>query len=68
MISNSALEKILFFLIICTLFCLLYVSIALCQYWTVMPPYNTLWPLWSQALSPLPPVFVPPVFSVSAIL
>ncbi len=23
------------------------------QYWTALPPYNFLWPLWSPALSPL---------------
>jgi len=23
------------------------------DYWTALPPYNTLWPLWSPALSPL---------------
>ncbi|MGA1796965.1 MAG: hypothetical protein ACMUIL_14020 [bacterium] len=25
-------------------------------YWTPLPPYNVLWPLWSPALSPLDPV------------
>ncbi len=25
------------------------------QYWTALPPYNTLWPLWSPALSPIEP-------------
>lgn len=23
------------------------------QYWTALPPYNTLWPLWSPLLSPI---------------
>jgi len=53
--ANSLLEKILVIFILCTIFCLLYASIALCQYWTAIPPYNTLWPLWSQVLSPLNP-------------
>ena len=26
------------------------------QYWSLMPPYNVLWPLWSPALSPINPV------------
>lgn len=25
-------------------------------YWTALPPYNVLWPLWSPALSPLDPI------------
>ncbi|MGA1875269.1 MAG: hypothetical protein ACMUIA_06660 [bacterium] len=28
-------------------------SIAHGQYWQAMPPYNTLWPLWSPTLSPI---------------
>ncbi|MGA1844237.1 MAG: hypothetical protein ACMUIS_06710 [bacterium] len=28
----------------------------MCQNWTAIPPYNTLWPLWSPALSPIDPV------------
>ncbi|MGA1796741.1 MAG: hypothetical protein ACMUIL_12870 [bacterium] len=49
------MKKILAILIICTGLCLLYISIAFCQYWTALPPYNTLWPLWSPILSPLDP-------------
>lgn len=30
--------------------------IAQAQNWMAMPPYNTLWPLWSPALSPVDPV------------
>ncbi|MGA1869932.1 MAG: hypothetical protein ACMUJM_15465 [bacterium] len=29
------------------------VSNVQCQTWTALPPYNTLWPLWSPALSPI---------------
>ncbi|MGA1867938.1 MAG: hypothetical protein ACMUJM_05250 [bacterium] len=25
-------------------------------YWSIMPPYNVLWPLWSPGLSPIDPV------------
>ena len=28
-------------------------SVAQAQYWAALPPYNTLWPLWSPALSPV---------------
>ena len=29
------------------------ISVAQAQYWAALPPYNTLWPLWSPALSPV---------------
>jgi hypothetical protein len=32
---------------------LLYSPLVHAQYWTAMPPYNLLWPLWSPALSPV---------------
>lgn len=34
---------------------LIYHSSTQAAYWTAMPPYNTLWPLWSPALSPPDP-------------
>jgi hypothetical protein len=35
-------------------FTLIHVSLTHAQdYWTALPPYNTLWPLWSTALSPV---------------
>ncbi|MGA1867939.1 MAG: hypothetical protein ACMUJM_05255 [bacterium] len=34
----------------------LLVAGAQADYWTAMPPYNVLWPLWSPALSPENPV------------
>ena len=30
--------------------------LAQSQYWTNLPPYNTLWPLWSPVLSPANPL------------
>lgn len=30
-----------------------FASVAQAQYWAALPPYNTLWPLWSPALSPV---------------
>jgi len=36
--------------------CLILLPIAEAQYWTALPPYNILWPLWSPGLSPIDPV------------
>lgn len=50
-----------FFLIglfIITSFCLI-TNLCMAQYWTALPPYNVLWPLWSPALSPLGTTGVP---------
>lgn len=33
--------------------CLMGNRIAVAQTWTALPPYNFLWPLWSQTLSPV---------------
>ncbi len=42
------------FLVILTIAILGCFSVVQAQdYWTALPPYNTLWPLWSPALSPL---------------
>lgn len=30
-------------------------SCSYAQYWTTLPPYNLLWPLWSPPLSPVDP-------------
>ena len=36
---------------------LFYVPCAQAQYnWWPLPPYNTLWPLWSPELSPVSPI------------
>ncbi|MGA1795680.1 MAG: hypothetical protein ACMUIL_07455 [bacterium] len=31
-------------------------SLVHAQYWAALPPYNVLWPLWSDILSPIDPV------------
>lgn len=52
------------FLIIVTLsvtLFLIYSPIVQAQNWTALPPYDTLWPLWSPALSPVDPVTGVPV-------
>ena len=55
MSPNNGWEKNFLILIICAAFVVIFSSTALCQYWVAMPPYNTLWPLWSQVLSPMDP-------------
>ncbi|MGA1825001.1 MAG: hypothetical protein ACMUIP_10105 [bacterium] len=35
--------------------------------WAALPPYNTLWPLWSPTLSPIDPVTLLPVPIVSSL-
>lgn len=37
------------------------VPLAQAQYWSAIPPYNLLWPLWSPALSPVDPLTDLPV-------
>ncbi len=40
---------------------------AKAQYWTALPPYNTLWPLWSPALSPIDPITEEPFPIISSL-
>jgi hypothetical protein len=50
------------------LFCFSFNSITYAQdYWTALPPYNTLWPLWSPALSPVDATTGLPVPVVSSL-
>lgn len=40
--------------ILLLILCFYFATVAHAQdYWTALPPYNTLWPLWSPALSPV---------------
>ena len=57
------------FLLILILFIgiVLYLPIAQAQYWVELPPYNTLWPLWSPALSPIDVISGEPVPLVSSL-
>ena len=41
------------------LICFIFAFAAHAQDWTPLPPYNTLWPLWSPVLSPLDDAGVP---------
>jgi len=44
---------------IVVLLSLMSARIVQAQNWSIMPPYNTLWPLWSPALSPLDAAGIP---------
>ncbi|MGA1868544.1 MAG: hypothetical protein ACMUJM_08340 [bacterium] len=46
---------------------LIYTPLAHSQYWTNLPPYNTLWPLWSPVLSPADPLTGLPTPIVSSL-
>jgi len=55
--TKNKIYKLLFVAIIATV-CLglIFTSSAKAQYWINLPPYNTLWPLWSPTLSPVNPL------------
>ena len=53
MISNNLWRNVLLGLVVFMILGLILSPMALCQYWTALPPYNTLWPLWSSVLSPV---------------
>lgn len=65
MYPNNGWGKNVLILIICVAIGAICSSTALCQYWAAMPPYNTLWPLWSQVLSTVNPTtgLVTPIVS-----
>jgi len=59
---NARIKKLLFVMIMLTTgFFLINPPSVQAQYWQALPPYNTLWPLWSPALSPIDPVTGMPV-------
>jgi hypothetical protein len=54
--KSSSLMFMILASIILIMAVLLFFTSGLAQYWTALPPYNILWPLWSPALSPIDPV------------
>jgi len=46
---------------------LIFTSSVQAQYWINLPPYNTLWPLWSPTLSPVNPLTGLPVPLVNSL-
>ena len=60
MLSKKFLKVLLTSFSLLMLICFTFVLVSHAQnYWTPLPPYNTLWPLWSPALSPLDDAGVP---------
>ncbi|MEW6379117.1 MAG: hypothetical protein AB1611_05875 [bacterium] len=51
--KRKALLLSVFFLIGIIIYPLFRIPMTEAQNWTALPPYNTLWPLWSPALSPV---------------
>ena len=47
------LRKSIIFICFIIFFCLILIPPAQSQNWESIPPYNTLWPLWSPILSPV---------------
>lgn len=47
------------FVVMVTIIFLVNIPIGQAQYWINLPPYNTLWPLWSSVLSPLNALGIP---------
>lgn len=47
------IKKVLFYFLVLGFAAAFSINSASAQYWHAMPPYNLLWPLWSQALSPV---------------
>ena len=61
-------KKLLFMVLILGLAVAFFMnSSASAQYWQNMPPYNVLWPLWTEALSPIDPITGVPTPLVSTL-
>lgn len=65
--SVNARTKGFLFILIMIGFFLVNPSSIKAQNWQALPPYNTLWPLWSPALSPVDPLTGIPTPIVSAL-
>ena len=68
MLSKKLFKKMI---IVCSMIfavvLLVYSPCLRAQTWTPLPPYNTLWPLWSPALSPADPITQVPTPIVNAL-
>ena len=49
-------RSIIFILLFLGALSIIFSPLVKAQNWTALPPYNTLWPLWSSSLSPVDPV------------
>ncbi len=61
MFNNKKLTIIFLSVVILTALFLIYSPIAQAQNWAALPPYNTLWPLWSPTYAPIDAVTGLPV-------
>ncbi|MBN2373031.1 hypothetical protein JXL19_04500 [bacterium] len=52
-LSKKTLRFEIIFLCVLTAIVFITAPFAQAQYWSAIPPYNLLWPLWSPALSPV---------------
>ena len=69
MVNKKFFKVLLSSFSILMLICFIFVSISKAQNWQPLPPYNTLWPLWSPVLSPVDDVTglaVPVITSLAA--
>ncbi|MGA1824545.1 MAG: hypothetical protein ACMUIP_07745 [bacterium] len=67
MVSNKECKALLILCAIILIGIVHYSSCAQAQNWVELPPYNTLWPLWSPALSPVDSVTGLPTPIVSSL-
>ncbi|MEW5801201.1 MAG: hypothetical protein AB1847_03755 [bacterium] len=65
MFAQKKLAYVFFILVSLVALSLVYSPISQAQNWAALPPYNTLWPLWAPALSPVDAVSGLPVPIVS---
>ena len=56
MTSHKLAHKLLIFLTLIIMMGICYAPVVMAQTWAPLPPYNTLWPLWSPILSPPNPL------------
>lgn len=70
MLKERLFRRFLALSFVFALICLTFTFVSTIQaqdYWTALPPYNTLWPLWSPALSPFDAVTGIPTPIVSSL-
>ncbi|MGA1824673.1 MAG: hypothetical protein ACMUIP_08405 [bacterium] len=67
MISKKTANKLFIFFMLLLFTCMCNASLVKAQTWAALPPYNTLWPLWSPILSPANPLTGFPIPIVSSL-
>ena len=54
--ERNTFKWLILFLVTLAAISLIGIPQSFAQYWSAIPPYNLLWPLWSPALSPVDPI------------